>query len=92
LPLGRPPETISDLARVLAIRGNDLTDAAMTLLPEIGAILAALRATSGCRYAAMSGSGAACFALYDDVMTAEAARLDIAQARPGWWTDAGALR
>lgn len=92
LPVVRAPDTVAGLAAALAVRGNDLADAAISLMPEIGAILATMRATPGCRYAAMSGSGAACFALYDDVMTAEAAQAAVTRARPLWWTDAGALR
>jgi 4-diphosphocytidyl-2-C-methyl-D-erythritol kinase len=91
LPIRRGPPTIAALAQALTVRGNDLTEAAVSLVPEIGAILAALHATPGCRYAAMSGSGAACFALYEDVLEAEAARLDIEQVHPRWWTYGGAF-
>lgn len=91
LPLVHAPATVSDLAQALALRGNDLTEAAVALVPEIGAVLALLRATPGCRYAAMSGSGATCFALYDDVLAAEGARLRLGDARPRWWSQAGAL-
>ncbi len=91
LPIRHGPPTVAALAQALTIRGNDLTDAAVSLVPEIGAILAALHATPGCRYAAMSGSGATCFGLYEDVLAAEAARLDIAQTHPRWWTYGGAF-
>jgi 4-diphosphocytidyl-2-C-methyl-D-erythritol kinase len=90
-PVARLPDTAAGLAQMLAVRGNDLTDTAVSLVPEIGAVLARLRATPGCRHAAMSGSGAACFALYDDVLAAEAARLALDQGGRGWWTCAGAL-
>ncbi len=89
LPITRVPTTVAALAQALTTRGNDLTDAALSLMPEIGTILATLHATPGCRYAAMSGSGATCFALFDDVLMAEAARLDITQANPRWWTYSG---
>lgn len=91
LPIARTPATVAALAQALTARGNDLTDTALSLMPEIGAILATLHATPGCRYAAMSGSGASCFALFDDVLMAEAARLDIEQANPRWWTYSGAF-
>ncbi len=91
LPVIGPARTVGNLAQALATRGNDLTDAAVSLVPEIATMLALLRATPGCRYAAMSGSGAACFGLYDDLPTAEAARLQVEDARPFWWTYAGAL-
>ncbi|HJQ61063.1 MAG TPA: 4-(cytidine 5'-diphospho)-2-C-methyl-D-erythritol kinase [Vineibacter sp.] len=91
LPIGRAPASVQDLAQALAVRGNDLTEAAISLVPEIAQALARLRATPGCRLAAMSGSGATCFALYDDLMAAEHARLALRDARPLWWSDAGAL-
>jgi 4-diphosphocytidyl-2-C-methyl-D-erythritol kinase len=90
-PVVRIADTVTGLAQALAARGNDLTEPAMSLVPEIGTILATLRATAGCRYAAMSGSGATCFALFDDLLAAEAARLDIAQEHRRWWTYSGAF-
>ena len=39
--------------------------AAVSLHPVIGDVLAALRATPGCKLARMSGSGATCFGLFD---------------------------
>ncbi|QQS14347.1 MAG: 4-(cytidine 5'-diphospho)-2-C-methyl-D-erythritol kinase [Rhodospirillales bacterium] len=79
----------ADLARALAARGNDLTDAALSRAPAIGAALAALRGGSTCRYAAMSGSGATCFGIYDDAAAAAAAGASISAARPAWWVRAG---
>ncbi len=69
---------------------NDLEPAAMALCPAIGDVLAALRATPGCRLARMSGSGATCFGLYADAGAAGRA-LDQLR-RPGWWCWAGSLR
>ncbi|MCW5749391.1 MAG: 4-(cytidine 5'-diphospho)-2-C-methyl-D-erythritol kinase, partial [Alphaproteobacteria bacterium] len=91
LRMVRAAADVRELAQALAARGNDLTDAAISLAPEIAKVLTHLRATQGCRYAAMSGSGATCFALYDDVPTAEVARLQLRDSRPLWWSDAGAL-
>jgi 4-diphosphocytidyl-2-C-methyl-D-erythritol kinase len=39
----------------------------------------------------MSGSGASCFALFSNRVTAEAARAQLAAARPQWWCAAGSL-
>lgn len=72
----------------LAARGNDLTDAAVSLQPAIGDVLEALRRSDGARHAAMSGSGATCFALYD---TVEAARKAAARLPAKWWRHAGLL-
>ena len=52
---------------MLARRGNDLTDAAISRQPAIADVLAFLRGSDGVRHAAMSGSGATCFALYDTI-------------------------
>jgi len=49
----------------LARRGNDLTDTAIRLVPEIATLLTLLQQQSGCQIAAMSGSGASCFALFE---------------------------
>ncbi len=86
--LTRPWSDLAGLVEALAARGNDLTTAATSLCPAIGDILACLRSTSGVRYAAMSGSGATCFALYD---TPSAAQQAAAQVPPPWWRHAGRL-
>ena len=70
----------------LAERGNDLGEAAISLRPEIAEVLAFLRRSDGVRYAAMSGSGATCFALYD---SADAARRASASMPAVWWRHAG---
>ena len=77
---------LATLAAVLSARGNDLTDAAISLSPAIADVLDALRRTHGARYAAMSGSGATCFALYD---TVEAAGRAATHLPAGWWRHAG---
>lgn len=75
--------------RTIALDGrNDLEAPALALVPQIGEVLAALRAT-GAWLVRMSGSGATCFALFDDTAARDAAQA----AMPGaWWTLAGALR
>jgi len=87
-PVDRPWTDLAGLAAALAARGNDLTDAAVARLPVVGEVLAALRRTSGVRYAAMSGSGATCFALYDAVAYAKRAATDLPAP---WWRHAGRL-
>jgi 4-diphosphocytidyl-2-C-methyl-D-erythritol kinase len=77
--------SLERLVAVLADRGNDLTQAAVSLEPAVGQVLAALR-DSGARHAAMSGSGATCFALYD----APAAARQAASTLPAaWWRHIG---
>jgi 4-diphosphocytidyl-2-C-methyl-D-erythritol kinase len=75
----------------LSGRRNDLEVPALRLAPVIAAVLAALRASSGCRLARMSGSGATCFSLFSSASAAQAAARDIAAANPGWWVRATAF-
>lgn len=70
---------------------NDLEAPALLLCPVIADVLAALRDTTPW-LARMSGSGATCFALYDDANQRDAAAAQIAALHPGWWQMAGALR
>ncbi len=79
---------LASLVEALAARGNDLTPAATALCPAIGDVLAFLRASPAVRYAAMSGSGATCFALYDTSAAAERAAASVPAA---WWRHAGTL-
>ena len=79
---------LSDFAQDLARRGNDLTDAAISLRPEVAAVLDRLRHSEGAAHVSMSGSGATCFALYgsDEEAQRAASRLPAA-----WWRHAGRL-
>ncbi|TAJ40237.1 MAG: 4-(cytidine 5'-diphospho)-2-C-methyl-D-erythritol kinase [Reyranella sp.] len=79
---------LGEFVDALAARGNDLTAAAISLRPAIAGALDALRQGDGVRYAAMSGSGATCFALHD---TVEAARRAAARLPDAWWRHAGLL-
>jgi 4-diphosphocytidyl-2-C-methyl-D-erythritol kinase len=85
------PRNAAELAVVLAARRNDLTDAAMRLVPQIGAALARLDRLPGSLLARMSGSGATCFALFLNRAGAEAARAVLAAAEPSWWCAAGSF-
>lgn len=71
---------------------NDLEEPARALLPEIGRVLSGLRETPGCRLARMSGSGPTCFGLFADAPAAQAAALELARRRPGWWVAASRSR
>lgn len=85
------PESWLDAAAMasdLAAMQNDLEPPALALCPEVGAVLAALRATSGCLLARMSGSGATCFGLYADAGAAARA----SEGLPvNWWHSAGSI-
>jgi 4-diphosphocytidyl-2-C-methyl-D-erythritol kinase len=75
----------------LAGATNDLEPAAMSLCPPVADVLAALRATPGCRLARMSGSGATCFGLYASEGEAATAAQAVAQAHRDWWVRASVL-
>jgi 4-diphosphocytidyl-2-C-methyl-D-erythritol kinase len=68
---------------------NDLELAAISLAPQIGAVLAWLATRPGATFTRMSGSGATCFALFES----EEARDSAADAVPReWWRLATFLR
>ncbi len=71
---------------------NDLELPARQMQPVIGAVVEALAAAPGVVLARMSGSGATCFALYEDIEMRDAADHAIAAAHPDWWRLATTLR
>ncbi|WP_019015992.1 4-(cytidine 5'-diphospho)-2-C-methyl-D-erythritol kinase [Elioraea tepidiphila] len=77
------------MARDLARSRNALEPAAIALCPPIATVLDALSALPGARLARMSGSGATCFALFDDDAAASDAARVLRAAQPGWWIAAG---
>jgi 4-diphosphocytidyl-2-C-methyl-D-erythritol kinase len=80
------------LAALVRAGGNDLEAPARAQLPVIAEILAALRAAPGCRVAAMSGSGATCFGLFDRAESAALAEAYLRAAQPAWWAAATMLK
>lgn len=68
---------------------NDLEPGARGLAPVIGEILDAL---AGARFAGMSGSGATCFGLFEDVERRDATEVSIRARRPDWWMLSSRLR
>lgn len=83
--------TAREMAGWLAKQRNDLQPAAIKIQPVIGEVLARLRAVQGQILVRMSGSGATCFALFDNANAARAAADDIATKRIGWWVKSTAL-
>ena len=62
---------------------NDLEPPARAIEPQIDAVLALLASAPGVDLARMSGSGATCFAIFDDIGARDAAA---EQAREReWW-------
>jgi 4-diphosphocytidyl-2-C-methyl-D-erythritol kinase len=80
-----PAPKLDELIAALAKSRNDLETPATGLFPAIGDVLAALRATGGCRLARMSGSGATCFALFETSVAADAASAQLQSGHPQWW-------
>lgn len=84
--------TSASLIAALAASGNDLEAPARSVAPAIGEVLSVLSALPGCRLARMSGSGATCFALFDDCHASAAAGKLLAYGRPDWWLKPTVLR
>jgi 4-diphosphocytidyl-2-C-methyl-D-erythritol kinase len=70
---------------------NDLEQPAVKLVPEISETLAVMKGTDA-NLVRMSGSGATCFALFDDSPLRDEAADIIRRAHPNWWTCATVLR
>lgn len=68
---------------------NDLEAPAITLVPEIRAVLDALE---GASIARMSGSGATCFGLFENAPERDRKAAAITSAHPDWWTMKSCLR
>lgn len=74
----------NDLFTYIAPKHNMLEAAATALVPAIGDVLAAIGATE-CKLARMSGSGATCFGIYDNEISARQAAREIQRKHPNWW-------
>jgi 4-diphosphocytidyl-2-C-methyl-D-erythritol kinase len=86
------PQDASEFVRLLAARRNDLTPAASELAPVLSTVLVRLAECPGALIVRMSGSGATCFALFADVLAAQAAARNLSQTEPAWWVAPGRLR
>ena len=89
----QPVPDVSDRESLLAYLRevpNDLERAAIRLVPEIGEAMELLAASPKVRLVRMSGSGATCFALYDDEPAAEAGKNFVLTglANRGFWVEA----
>jgi 4-diphosphocytidyl-2-C-methyl-D-erythritol kinase len=83
--------SVEDWVEVLSSGANDLEAPATRLQPVIGEVLSALSATNGAWLARMSGSGATCFAIYENTAEAQRAAQKIQLDHPTWWVHAGIL-
>ena len=64
---------------------NDMTAAAISVLPEIGLVLSTLNAIVPHATVRMSGSGATCFALFDSLDEAASVGAELTAKHQDWW-------
>jgi 4-diphosphocytidyl-2-C-methyl-D-erythritol kinase len=83
--------SVEDWVEMLAENSNDLEVPAMRIQPVIGEVLSALNTTNGAWLARMSGSGATCFAIYENTAEAGRAAQKLQLDHPRWWVHAGVL-
>ena len=79
------------LMDLLSLARNDLEAAAIRVAPAVADVLASLSRIRAARATGMSGSGATCFALFEDRRGAAVARRMVAAEHPGWWVEATGL-
>ena len=77
-----------DLIAFLKTTSNDLQAPAQSIAPVIGQVLDELSRMPGVELWRMSGSGATCFALFDDQNSAEMAEVALSHTHPDWWVRA----
>ncbi|MET0904966.1 MAG: 4-(cytidine 5'-diphospho)-2-C-methyl-D-erythritol kinase [Tardiphaga sp.] len=83
--------SLEDWVEALAASSNDLEAPALRVQPVIGEVISALNATNGAWLSRMSGSGATCFAIYENTADAGRAAEKLGREHPGWWVHAGTL-
>ena len=93
-PIDAMPQAFRDATQLVAfLHGtrNDLESPATALATPIRDVLAALNGLPDVLLARMSGSGATCFAIFEDAPMAARAAAFLEQAQPGWWVAATTL-
>ncbi len=83
--------SLEEWVEALAAASNDLEAPAVRIQPVINEVLAALNASNGAWLARMSGSGATCFAIFENTAEAQRASQKIQLDHPAWWVHAGVL-
>jgi 4-diphosphocytidyl-2-C-methyl-D-erythritol kinase len=86
-----PPDEPKALLAWLAGERNDLEPPAVSIAPAIKDVIQAIGALPGCQLARMSGSGSACFGLFDTEGAAAAVARGLAEMHPGWWVRASRI-
>lgn len=88
LPAHRDPGTVMQW---IAEQSNALEPAVEALAPPVGAVREALL-SAGAGVARMTGSGTACFGLFETAALARTAAANLARREPTWWVRACVLR
>lgn len=83
--LDRGPLRADDLAQLAGEGRNDLQRSAIAEAPVVAQVLDMLARCQGTRLVRMSGSGATCFALFDDDEACGQAARAVQAAHPQWW-------
>jgi 4-diphosphocytidyl-2-C-methyl-D-erythritol kinase len=83
--------SVDDWVEVLSSGANDLEAPATRIQPVIGEVLSALSASNGAWLARMSGSGATCFAIFENTAEAQRTARKIQLDHAQWWVHAGIL-
>ncbi|WP_341808267.1 4-(cytidine 5'-diphospho)-2-C-methyl-D-erythritol kinase [Wolbachia endosymbiont (group E) of Neria commutata] len=84
-PIEWSDETEKDLLKLVKETKNDLQEAAIDLVPEIKDVISALDSQKGSILSRMTGSGVACFGMFDSEENAKAAAVNIREKQPEWW-------
>jgi len=90
--LDKIPACFAELCQALSHTDNDLLPAARILCPAIEPILAVLHHHPLVNFAALSGSGATCFALTATREHAETLAKDVRHTCPQWWVQPTEVR
>ena len=79
--------SVSDVVDTVGALHNDLSSAAIDLVPEIANVLNALESEDACLLARMSGSGESCFGIFETEEDAQKSARAIAADNPDWWVE-----
>ncbi|MEN2494786.1 MAG: 4-diphosphocytidyl-2-C-methyl-D-erythritol kinase [Hyphomicrobiaceae bacterium hypho_1] len=78
-------KNFDELIKYLHNTSNDLEEPACSIAPIISDVLCVLRNLPKCALARMSGSGATCFALFDNLMQTKMVAKQLSYQHPEWW-------
>ena len=84
-------DCVFELIKTLNMVENDLFEPALKLIPEIENIINAINMQDHCLFTRMSGSGASCFGLFENIEQAENAAKKIKIENSDWWVKTGFL-